>query len=202
MPQAHQIKIANKTLWEDRKTQLVRGFVSCGAYLYNQEDPFELRSGQSSPWYFDVRKASMDPICKNWISELLWLTIPDGVTKIGGVANGGYAIVAHAIRPMFRARWDGTKAFGFVVRREAKDHGTKRQIDGYPPNRGDKVLLVEDVLSTGGAIMQAIRICEAVKAEIVGIVPVVDRAEGATEEFKPYRELVFPILTKESFRVL
>ncbi len=73
---------------------------------------------------------------------------------------------------------------GFLIRKERKGHGRKKLIEGFKGNRGDKVVIVDEVCTTGKSIQEAIE--EATKAglEVVAVISLVDREEGGSEELK------------------
>jgi len=155
---------------------------------------FTLSSGIKSPWYFDVRKVVFDPVGNQILGWLIDKLTNERADLIGGAANGGYALVSMSIRPLIGS----PKRGGFVVRKSKKDHGLNSIVDGHYPESGDKVSLVEDVITTGESIMRAIGIVESVGAEVLDILTVVDRQEYC-EGFKPYQSKVRSLFTKDYF---
>jgi len=71
---------------------------------------------------------------------------------------------------------------GFIVRKESKSHGTGRDVEG-PVNPGESVVIVEDVVTTGGSSIKAIERAEAFGLKVQGVVAIVDRLEGGSEAF-------------------
>jgi orotate phosphoribosyltransferase len=89
------------------------------------------------------------------------------------------------------------------VRKQAKDHGTRSLIEGLPAGEtlsGKRVVIVEDVTTTGGSAIKAAETARAEGAEVVGVVTVVDRQEGAGEAFEAAGLKLTPILTLADFR--
>jgi orotate phosphoribosyltransferase len=138
---------------------------------------FTLASGRESTYYVDARLTSMSPeglatigpLALNAIRERGW-----AVDAVGGLTLGAdpisYAIAMASVAspPLVRS---------FTVRKEAKQHGTGRVIEG-PMNEGDRVVLVEDVITTGGSALRAAEAIRRAGATISGIVALVDREEG------------------------
>ncbi len=98
---------------------------------------------------------------------------------VGGMSIGADPITA-AVITMSGVR--GTPLVGFMVRKEAKGHGTNQYIEG-PVKPGDTAVIVEDVVTTGGSSLQAIERAEAFGLKIVGVLAIIDRMEGGAEAF-------------------
>jgi orotate phosphoribosyltransferase len=143
-----------------------------------QVGQFKLASGKQSSYYLDCRKVTLDSVGANLIAdgmlELLGAELPDAV---GGMAIGADPITAAIITVAGRS---GKKLRGFIVRKEAKQHGTGRDVEG-PVNAGDSVIIVEDVVTTGGSSLAAIEKAEAHGLEIRGVIAIIDRLEGGRE---------------------
>jgi orotate phosphoribosyltransferase len=139
---------------------------------------FTLASGKKSKYYLDCRKVTLDSAGANLIAdgmlELLGNDLPDAV---GGMAIGADPITAAIITVAGR----GGKALrGFIVRKEAKQHGTGRDVEG-PVQPGDRVIVVEDVVTTGGSSLAAIDKAEAFGLQVQGVMAIIDRLEGGRE---------------------
>jgi len=141
---------------------------------------FILASGKRSTFYVDARLTTMSPEGMVEIGKLGLARIdaeswrPDA---IGGLTLGADP-VAYAISHTSATRDQPLRAF--TVRKEAKAHGTGRRIEG-PFNRGDRVVVIEDVITTGKSALNAVAAIEAEGGEVVGILAVVDRLEGGRE---------------------
>lgn len=143
-----------------------------------QTGQFKLASGKMSNYYLDCRKVTLDSRGANLIAdgmlELLGAELPDAV---GGMAIGADPITAALITVAGRS---GRPLKGFIVRKEAKQHGTGRDVEG-PVQPGDTAYVVEDVVTTGGSSLAAIEKAEAFGLKILGILAVIDRLEGGQE---------------------
>jgi orotate phosphoribosyltransferase len=141
---------------------------------------FTLASGKKASFYLDCRKITLDSRGANLIAEgmleLLRDKLPDAV---GGMAIGADPITAAIITV---AGQRGLILKGFIVRKEAKTHGTGRDVEG-PVERGDRVYIVEDTVTTGGSSLLAIEKAQAAGLQVLGVLAVVDRLEGGREAF-------------------
>ena len=142
---------------------------------------FRLTSGELSDFYVDVRKTSLDPEGLALIGELLAdaarLGEADGPTAVGGPVIGADPIVA----ALGLAAWRrGRRLHLFLVRKEAKEHGVGGRIVGeLPPDA--RVLLVDDVLTKGGSLADAVTVVEETGAKVTDVGCVVDRKAGGEE---------------------
>ena len=153
---------------------------------------FKLASGAMSDYYLDMKPTSFDPEGASLIAEVIcgMLAGDNDVDSIGGLELGAVPIVA----AVCARSWPKQPVSGFVVRKEAKDHGTARKIDGnFKPN--SRVVLIEDVTTKGGSVMQAVRAVRAQGATIKRIITIVDRLEGARDSLKAEGLDLAPIFT-------
>jgi orotate phosphoribosyltransferase len=140
---------------------------------------FTLTSGRRADFYVDLRRVSLDHRVAPLIGEVmldLLSGVPD-VAAAGGMTMGADPIAA-AILHQGAAR--GLAYDAFVVRKEPKDHGRGRQVEG-PELEGRRVVVVEDTSTTGGSPLAAIAALTKVGAEIAAVAVVVDRDTGARE---------------------
>ena len=150
---------------------------------------FTLTSGKKATYYIDLRKLSLDHRAAPLIGQVMLDLIDDidGVVAVGGLTMGADPI-ASAIMHQGVAR--GKHFDAFVVRKEPKDHGRGRQVEG-PDLQGKRVVVVEDTSTTGGSPLAAIAALEKVGAEVVAVAVVVDRQAPAKERIEaagyPYR---------------
>ena len=138
---------------------------------------FVLASGQRSSFYIDCRLTTMSAEGQGLIGRLGWEAIKHQGWRpkaVGGLTMGADP-VAYAIAA---ASW-GTDLVmdGFSVRKEAKGHGTGKVIEGCFAT-GDEVVIVEDVITTGGSAQRAIEAVSTAGAVVLGVLAVVDRGEG------------------------
>ena len=141
---------------------------------------FTLASGKKASFYLDCRKVTLDARGAQLIGDgMLELLASDMPSLIGGMAIGADPITA-AILTLA-----GTKNIamrGIIVRKEAKAHGTGKFVEG-PYQEGEKVVIVEDVVTTGGSSLLAIERCEAVGLKVERVLAIIDRLEGGREAF-------------------
>lgn len=139
---------------------------------------FKLASGKMSNYYLDCRRITLDSRGANLIAdgmlELLAGDLPDAV---GGMAIGADPITGALITVAGRT---GRQLKGFIVRKEAKQHGTGRDVEG-PVVPGESVVIVEDVVTTGGSSLAAIEKAEAFGLKVRGVLAIIDRLEGGRE---------------------
>jgi orotate phosphoribosyltransferase len=138
---------------------------------------FVLASGRRSSYYIDARRTTMAGEGLALVGALGLATVQAQGWKpraIGGLTLGADP-VAYAVAAAARAQ--GVALDAFTVRKAAKDHGTGRRIEGCFA-KGDAVVIVEDVITTGASALEAIRAVEAEEGRILGVLAVVDREEG------------------------
>jgi orotate phosphoribosyltransferase len=140
---------------------------------------FTLTSGKKASYYIDLRRVSLDhrvaPLFGQVMVDLI-AEVPD-VDAVGGLTMGADPVAA-AVLHQGVAR--GLAYDAFVVRKEPKDHGRGRQVEG-PDLAGKRVVVLEDTSTTGGSPLKAIEALLKVGAEIAAVAVVVDRATGARE---------------------
>ncbi len=153
---------------------------------------FKLASGATSNYYLDMKPTTFDPEGATLIAEIIcdMMQNDTDVNSIGGLELGAVPIVAAVCAQSFRSR----PVNGFVVRKEKKGHGTDQKIDGnFKPNT--TVVLIEDVTTKGGSVMQAVNAVRAQGATVKKIITIVDRLEGAEENLKKEGLVLAPIFT-------
>ena len=160
------------------KQQLIE-FIKADAVFHGD---FTLTSGKKATYYVDMRRVSLDhrvaPLIGQVMVDLI-SDIPD-VVAVGGLTMGADPI-ATAILHQGAAR--GLAYDAFVVRKEPKDHGRGRQVEG-PDLEGKRVVVLEDTSTTGGSPLAAIEALLKVGAEIAAVAVVVDRNTGARERIE------------------
>lgn len=151
---------------------------------------FTLASGARSPYYVDARRTTMTAegqlltgkVCYDLIEKAGW-----DVSHIGGLTLGAdpvtYAIAHHSCHR-------DKILDGFTVRKEAKSHGTGRQVEGGLPEDA-RVVIIEDAVTSGGSAIKAIEAIRQHGAEIAGVLCLVDRQEGGKERLD---QLALPLL--------
>lgn len=148
---------------------------------------FTLASGKQSDFYIDCRRVTLSPDGLYIVSDCLHYELfesPLDFTAIGGPTLGADPIVAGLLMRAAKERGPNRRsAHGFLVRKEAKEHGLQHQIEGHLVS-GDRAVLVEDVVTSGASLEKAIAAVEQAGAEVVRIVAILDRLEGAAEKFR------------------
>jgi len=145
---------------------------------------FTLASGKKSNYYLDCRLTTLDPegslLTGYCILEMLdeMGVKPDA---IGGLSMGADPVVSAAI---VVSAIEKRPLQGFLVRKEAKGHGRKKQIEGMEETRGKRVAIVDDVCTTGGSTLEAIAAAEREGCEVVAVISLVDREEGGSEALR------------------
>jgi orotate phosphoribosyltransferase len=144
-----------------------------------------LASGKESDFYFDMKPTMLSPCGAATLSKLIFdrlYAMP--VDYVGGLAVGAIPLVACVV--MFSDD-TGRPLPGFFVRKEVKNHGTKRVVEGLPEGEtleGKNVVILDDVTTTGGSAMIAVDAAKSAAAKVILVLSVVDRQEGASEFYK------------------
>jgi orotate phosphoribosyltransferase len=143
---------------------------------------FTLTSGQKATYYVDLRRVSLDHVVAPLIGQVmldLIAAVPD-VAAVGGLTMGADPIAA-AVMHQGAAR--GVAYDAFVVRKQPKDHGRGKQVEG-PELDGKRVIVLEDTSTTGGSPLAAIEALERAGATVAAVAVVVDRNTGAKERIE------------------
>ena len=147
---------------------------------------FKLRSGVTSDVYFDKYRFESDPELLIAIAEHLAELVPDGTDRLIGLEMGGIPLAtAICLHKKYK--------LGFC-RKKPKEYGTRLQIEGGV-EEGEKVTIVEDVITSGGAAIEAISALRESGCEILALLCVVDRESGAGEKFKEMNVDFRPLFT-------
>lgn len=141
---------------------------------------FTLASGKKASFYLDCRRVTLDSQGANLIAAgILELIDADWPDAVGGMAVGADPITGAVIT----LAGQGPRPLrGFIVRKEAKAHGKGRDVEG-PVKAGDRVVIVEDVVTTGGSSLLAIEKVEAAGIQVMGVIAIIDRLEGGAAAF-------------------
>jgi orotate phosphoribosyltransferase len=166
---------------------------------------FTLASGQKSKVYFDGKRVTLDPEGLHLIASLILDLIDrlegdDGrrIDAIGGPTIGADPVVGHVAGRSFEraASGRGHPVRAFLVRRESKDHGTRRTIENDIPS-GARVVVFEDVVTTARSTLEAIASMERAGLEVAAVVALVDREQGGDAALARFRYL--PLFRKSEF---
>ncbi len=146
-----------------------------------KEPVFKLSSGKMSKYYVDLKQITFLPEGMYLVGKLIYEMIkPFSPSAVGGLTLGADPI-SYSIA--FVSLLDGDPIKPFVVRKEPKEHGTGRHIEGIL-SEGEKVAVVEDVVTTAGSSLKAVRACREYGLEVIGVFAVVDREEGGKENIE------------------
>jgi orotate phosphoribosyltransferase len=142
---------------------------------------FTLASGRKSNYYINGKMTTLDARGAYLIGRTFLAMLADDVPDaVGGLTLGADPIVGSMIA---LAGLEDLPLKGFIVRKEAKGHGTQSLVEGALA-KGERVVIIEDVVTTGGSAMQAIAAVKAVGCDVRKVIAVVDREEGGREALK------------------
>ena len=169
------------------------------SFKYSDNPPFTLASGRQSNFYFNCKPTTLDPEGMNLIGEVIFDMIKDApVTAAGGLTlgadpiAGALAVISHQLGKPIKA---------FIVRKDAKDHGTKSAIEGNVMP-GEKVVIIDDVITTGGSTITAIEHARKAGLIIDRVITLIDREEGGRENILQHVECVQSVFTRTEIMAL
>ncbi|MCC2641637.1 MAG: pyrE [Nitrospira sp.] len=156
--------------------ELIDVFHHTQSFKWDPKGGFKLASGLLSPFYVDCRALMSFPHARHLVAQLAWEAIKDyQVDGIGGLEIGAISIATtisdHAYRANPKRDWRT-----FVVRKQAKDHGLKKLVEGAVI-AGDRALIVDDVLTSGGSVVKAILAAREMGLNVQDALVIVDRKE-------------------------
>ena len=151
------------------KNELIKHFKDCGALQFGR---FVLTSGAVSDYYIDIKKASTNPQILQAIAESM-SPYTKGYDMLAGMELGAVPLVVAVSLQ--------TNLPYVIIRKQKRGHGTTKQIEGGTVNQ-KKVLIIEDVTTSGGSVVKTIQILRDNNAVVDKVLIVVDRESGATEK--------------------
>lgn len=171
------------------------------ARSFQEGTEMKLASGKTSTVYFNMKPTMLDSEGA-WLIASLILDQLDGIEAdlVGGLEMGAVPIAA-SVAAIAHTR--GRQLPAFFVRKQAKEHGTKSLIEGLGRDEtlaGKKVVIVEDVTTTGGSSIKAAEAIRAAGGDIVRVITVVDRLDGAADAFAAAGLPFHPLLTLRDFK--
>ena len=160
---------------------------------------FTLASGKKATYYLDCRQITLDSVGAKLIGEgILEILQNDSMPQaVGGMCIGADPITAAVITV---AAYQGIPLKGFMVRKQSKGHGTNQFVEG-PIVAGDRVVIVEDVVTTGGSSLEAIERVEALGVTVDGVIAIIDRLEGGREQFEAKGYTLHSLFTVRDFGI-
>ena len=182
-----------------QKKERLAEIILASSFKYSDNPPFTLASGRQSNYYFNCKPTTLDPEGMNLIGDILFEMIQDSdITAAGGLTLGADPI-ANALAVI---SWQlGKPVKSFIVRKDVKSHGTKSAIEGNV-QAGEKVAIIDDVITTGGSTITAIE--EARKAGLIidRVITLIDREEGGRENIRKHVDHVQSVLTRSDIMAL
>ena len=144
---------------------------------------FTLASGKTSSYYINSKRVLFCSDAVALLGELLYVATSDlNIQAIGGLEVGAIPMATAACLSYHQ---HGRAVEGFFVRKQAKGHGSQARVEGLV-KAGDRVAVIDDVLTTGGSVLQAIEEVEKLCATVARVVCIVDRLQGAAEALAKY----------------
>ena len=150
------------------------------------DEAFTLASGRTSRWFFDMKPVMMHPEAGRIVGQLMNVRCDEiGADFVGGLELGAVPLAALVVATDFTS-----ERLGFMVRKQAKGRGGRKTnnppgIEGASISEGGRVIILEDVTTTGGSAIQAVkRIEEETSCEVVAVISILDRQEGGREAFE------------------
>jgi orotate phosphoribosyltransferase len=184
----------SRTHIRDERWERLLQIIKAESLLTGSE--FTLASGQRSGFFFDMKKTMFHPEGASLIGDIIFEMIANDVDVqyVGGLEIGA---IPMAVSVAARS-WRDRPINAFFVRKAPKDHGAINLIDGqFRPN--SKVILFEDVTTTGGSVMKAVRAVRDQGCTVKKIITIVDRGGGAAKNLKKENLELVPIFTMEHF---
>lgn len=164
------------------KNDLIQLLKNCGAIKFGR---FVLTSGAISDYYIDIKKASTNPQILKKIAKIM-AEYSEGYKIIAGLELGAIPLVV-ALSLEVEIPF-------VIIRKEKREHGTGKQIEGEDI-KGKKVLLIEDVTTSGGSVIKSVQILRENKAIIDEVLVVVDRESGAETKLKGVDVSLIPLIS-------
>jgi len=149
--------------------------------LAYQEGDFLLSSGQKSSYYINSKPVTLYPQGAMAVGQLLLRQLPEAVQAVAGLTLGADPIVT-AVSVV--SAYEERPISALIVRKEAKGHGTRAYIEGPSLPQGAKVVVLEDVVTTGQSAMKAVERLRAVGYEVNQVMALVDRLQGGAEFYQ------------------
>ncbi len=180
-----------------QKKDKLRRLLTEKSFQYSETPKFKLVSGAVSQYYVDCKMTTLLSHGKVLMGEIIFAMVEDlNIKGIGGLTLGSDPI-ADAVA--FVAGLHGREMIAFVIRKQAKSHGTMKWIEG-DVKAGDRVVILDDVITTGGSAIQAIDRAEEAGLTILKTIVLVDREEGGRENILARGYEVEALFTKSELK--
>ena len=182
-----------------RKTQAKKELLKILKKNSFKQKKVVLSSGKTSNFYFDGRISSLMNTGAYFIAEIILDMIKnDNIDAIGGLTLGADPIIGATVALSFKKKHPIN---GFIVRKGEKKHGMKRKIEGPKLKKSSRIVIVDDVVTTGSSTIQAIQAIKKIGCKIIRVISIVDRCDGAKENIGKHNCKLESIFTKNDFGV-
>jgi len=156
------------------KDALAKAFITTQSFKWDKDKGFKLASGAVSPFYVDCRVLMAHPGPRALVAQLAFEAMKDlPVDCLGGLELGAISIATAISDQAHRVRKDWRT---FIVRKQTKDHGTGKLLEGAA-QAGDRVVVVDDVLTSGGSVIKAVQAARDAGLKVSHALVIVDRQE-------------------------
>ena len=161
--------------------QLSQNLLSLLTKFAYQEGDFTLSSGAKSSYYINCKQVTLRADGALIIGRLLLSLLPEDTQAVAGLTLGADPIVASV---SVVSAYENRPIPALIIRKEPKGHGTKAYIEGPALETGAKVVVLEDVVTTGGSAMLAVERLQAAGYQVERIISIVDRQQGGAELYQ------------------
>ncbi len=164
------------------------------SFMYSKESVYKLASGRQSHFYVNCRPTTLHPKGMFLVGHLVFDAVKDlDIQGVGGLTFGADPV---AMATAFVSYLEGKSLKAFSIRKEQKGHGIIKWVEG-DMKQGERVVIVEDVVTTGGSTIKAIERARSEGLDVVKAVVLVDRQEGGLDAVKAHVASVEAIITIE-----
>ena len=164
------------------------------SFKYSESAEFKLASGAKSHFYVNCKPVTLSPEGMYLIGHLMFQAVKDaGVTGVGGLTFGADPI---AVATAFASHLETMPIKAFSIRKEQKDHGMIKWVEGDMAE-GERVVIIDDVVTTGGSTIKAVERARQQGLEVVQVVALVDRQEGGVENIRHHVDTVSAIVLRD-----
>ncbi len=163
------------------------------SFRYSEEATIKLASGKMSNYYIDCRKTTYSSEGQFLVGNIIFEMIKDQkIDAVGGLTMGADPISCSVA---FASHTHTNDIGAFAIRKERKEHGMQKQIEG-DVKEGDRVVIIDDVITTGSSTIKAIEAARRECLDIVKVIVLVDREEGGKAEILKHASEVEAVCTK------
>lgn len=168
--------------------------------LSYEEGEFILKSGKKSSYYIDARETTLNPEGMYITGDIMYNMVKKipNIEAVGGVSIGADPLVCATVLASYNCK---DNLFGFFIRKEPKGHGRNLWIEGAKNlKKGMRVIILEDVVTTGGSSLKSIEVTEQEGYRVKGVIALLDRLEGGKEAIESKGYMFKSIFTLKDLR--